>query len=247
MEWFRASILQPAVEFLVLFPRPWRYCLACLLLALPFAFLPLSVIVRPLSYLCAGLLWLAAGLSRGFLALTVSSPSSRLIDWVDRSAEGLIQRCGAGVNRLKDLRKKPLNSFRLKKRYLLAIALLPLLVWSIRPVIRDITIGRTLDQGLVQAAAAEGWALTGVFAPLEEPVAEEPTPAPAAPTATPEVLDTIHVVQAGESVREIARRYGVSSTCIMRANDAQYPGQDWDVLGIGQQLLIPLSDPACKA
>jgi LysM repeat protein len=63
-----------------------------------------------------------------------------------------------------------------------------------------------------------------------------PTPAPTAtpsPTATP--VAVVHIVQAGDTLWDLARRYGVSVEEITQANDLA-PGT---YLHIGQALRIP--------
>lgn len=57
-----------------------------------------------------------------------------------------------------------------------------------------------------------------------------PTIAPAPPSS-----DTMHVVQLGDTVDKIARRYGVSASAIVRANGIT----NADLIWVGQKLIIP--------
>ena len=68
---------------------------------------------------------------------------------------------------------------------------------------------------------------------------ESPVPAPAAPAAPPAAA-AVHVVQRGENLTTIARRYGVTVGAIVGANSIANPSR---ILG-GQQLTIPGSAPA---
>lgn len=71
--------------------------------------------------------------------------------------------------------------------------------------------------------------------------APAPVPAPAAPAVPPaEAAAAVHVVQRGENLTTIARRYGVSVGAIVAANGIANPSR---IFG-GQQLTIPGSAPA---
>ncbi len=68
-------------------------------------------------------------------------------------------------------------------------------------------------------------------APAVKPtVKPQPQPAPASPT--------IHVVQPGDTLGQIAKRYGTTVAAILAANDLPSA----DVLGVGQRLIIPKGD-----
>jgi N-acetylmuramoyl-L-alanine amidase len=69
------------------------------------------------------------------------------------------------------------------------------------------------------------------------PAAPVPAPAPAPPAAA---AATVHVVQRGENLTTIARRYGVTVGAIVGANGIANPSR---IFG-GQQLTIPGSVPA---
>jgi LysM repeat protein len=58
--------------------------------------------------------------------------------------------------------------------------------------------------------------------------------------AAPAVADTTHVVQRGETLYSIARRYGVSVQSIVNANGITNPNFIW----VGQRLRIPTGGPA---
>jgi LysM repeat protein len=58
--------------------------------------------------------------------------------------------------------------------------------------------------------------------------------------AAPALADTTHVVQRGETLSSIARRYGVSVQSIVNANGIRNPNFIW----VGQRLRIPSAGPA---
>jgi len=77
--------------------------------------------------------------------------------------------------------------------------------------------------------------ITLVRPPTDTP---RPTDTPA-PTHTvrprPDPVQTIHVVQPGETLSGIARQYGVSVDALMAANDITDP----HLIKIGQEIIIP--------
>ncbi len=80
--------------------------------------------------------------------------------------------------------------------------------------------------------------------PTETPTATlSPAPSPTftvspTPTASPTPAATVHVVQEGEVLAQIAQRYGVSVEAIREANNLTS-----DLLRVGQELIIPLPTP----
>jgi LysM repeat protein len=70
--------------------------------------------------------------------------------------------------------------------------------------------------------------------------ASVPAPAVPTPTVAPSAAGAVHVVQAGENLTWIARRYGVSVDAIVAANGIANPSRIYG----GQQLAIPGSTPA---
>ncbi len=70
-----------------------------------------------------------------------------------------------------------------------------------------------------------------------EGVGPTPTVAPEATEATEQSETTIYMVQAGDTLTEIAQRFNVSQEAIMEANDIG----DADSLRVGQELQIPVS------
>lgn len=66
-----------------------------------------------------------------------------------------------------------------------------------------------------------------------------PTPDPPRPTATVRSDAEIYVVQPGDSLNEIAVRYGVGVGSLLAANNLWNP----DYLGIGQVLYVPAPEP----
>lgn len=76
-----------------------------------------------------------------------------------------------------------------------------------------------------------GWELTLPGCGTPTPAVAAPADQPAAPAAGP----TIHIVQSGDTVYSIARRYGVDPQAIIAANNLVNP----NALSVGQQLVIP--------
>jgi hypothetical protein len=68
-----------------------------------------------------------------------------------------------------------------------------------------------------------------------------PTPGtpPATSARTPTTVAITYIVQAGDTLYDIALRYGVTVDEIVEANNLENP----DVLKIGQELIIPLPEP----
>ncbi len=91
--------------------------------------------------------------------------------------------------------------------------------------------------GIVQA---NGLSNPDVIYPGQKLVIVVPGSANATTTVTPPRGDTVHVVQLGDTVDKIARRYGVSASAIVRANGIT----NADLIWVGQKLIIPGSGPA---
>ncbi len=66
-----------------------------------------------------------------------------------------------------------------------------------------------------------------------------PGSSPPSPSPSPPPSGTIHVVQRGETLYSIARRYGVDLWAIVRANNISNPNRIY----VGQRLVIPGSSP----
>ena len=82
---------------------------------------------------------------------------------------------------------------------------------------------------------------------LVRPPTDTPRPADTpAPTHTvrprPASVQTIHIVQPGETLSEIAKQYGVSVDALMAANDIADPHR----IKIDQELVIPKPAPATR-
>ncbi len=102
----------------------------------------------------------------------------------------------------------------------------------------------TMGISLFISPSAPGEAQTTTQPPTGAEISPTPTPIPPpplpTPTATPTVTPTptpryiIHVVQPGDTLYSLARRYGISVEAIMAANKLT----DFNIR-IGQQLLIP--------
>jgi LysM repeat protein len=101
--------------------------------------------------------------------------------------------------------------------------------------------GYTLAQLVAVVASAPAPLFTLAPAPVPTPpdtLAPTATPSPSAtavaqPTSSPS--PRIHVVQPGEYVSLIARRYGVTPQDILRVNNISNP----NYIEVGQELIIP--------
>lgn len=118
--------------------------------------------------------------------------------------------------------------------------------------------------GLLLVGGVLGWmglrGLAGILAPSESPAPSEsveptqsstqepsasgepsaspstaPTP-PSEPTPTPAPTPITYIVQSGDTLNEIAARFGTTSQAIMDAN-----GLTSDIIQVGQVLIIPVS------
>ncbi|MCL4459981.1 MAG: LysM peptidoglycan-binding domain-containing protein [Chloroflexi bacterium] len=81
---------------------------------------------------------------------------------------------------------------------------------------------------------------TATITPVPSPqptVSPTATPAPPSPTAVPTPMEKVHIVKAGETLKEIAIQYGASVEAIVQVNQLEDP----DNLAEGQRLLIPLT------
>ncbi|MCS6870352.1 MAG: LysM peptidoglycan-binding domain-containing protein [Anaerolineae bacterium] len=67
-----------------------------------------------------------------------------------------------------------------------------------------------------------------------------PSTSAAAQSATPVVSSSVHIVARGETLNMIARRYGVTLSALLAANNIPNPNR----LLVGQRLIIPASDAA---
>jgi len=180
--------------------------------------------------------------------------------------QGIVGLIHAGTTKLTDFLEK---QRRLSKRWvtlvvLIAAALISL--WYVQPLL-DETVAAYIDQGIAWWYSLEGWALTGEWtspvqaAPTITSGATSPTPSngtatptlattPRAtvtptprltrtPTATPAY--TIYIVQRGDSLSRIAKRFGVSVEDLVAANKVKYPSllTDPASIEVGWTLLIP--------
>ena len=120
---------------------------------------------------------------------------------------------------------------------LLVVALLVFLLWYflLRP--RDVEVATFGAPATVTAEAEDNLekALQKVgVTPTVEPT---PTPTPR-PRATSTPTPVIYTVQPGDVLSAIADRFGVTVEDIVAANNIADP----DILSVGQELEIPLSD-----
>lgn len=92
-----------------------------------------------------------------------------------------------------------------------------------------IWVGQTLNIPGTESTGSAGGDRAGTPAATAKPV---PT---AEPTAVPLPVQKVHVVQPGETLSQIARKYGVTVDAIVAANGLGSA----DVIGVGVRLLIP--------
>ena len=71
--------------------------------------------------------------------------------------------------------------------------------------------------------------------PTGTPPSPTPSPTSQPPTATPPPVGTIYIVQAGDTLSSIARRFGVTVNAIAQANGITNP----NLIYVGQRLVIP--------
>lgn len=142
-----------------------------------------------------------------------------------------------------------------------------IITWYAPPSVGNTTLALYIDQSVAWWYSLEGWVLTGEWAspahaaptirpgvalpapsgstvapsPATTPRAKvTPTPKPArTPTATPAY--TIYIVQRGDSLSKIAKRYDVSVEDLVAINKVQYPSllTDPASIEVGWALLIP--------
>ena len=109
--------------------------------------------------------------------------------------------------------------------------------------------------GLVCLALVGGWSCGGVTTPsptstevqlptetaslaVSTPTpSETPTPPPT-PTPTEVPQPVIHIVQEGDTLNSIAKRYGTTVKAIAEANEIADP----NVIAVGQELIIPIEE-----
>ena len=115
------------------------------------------------------------------------------------------------------------------------------------PVIHVVRAGETLysiarlyEVGVAALSQANGLTLSSFLHPNDELVIPIPT-AEGTPTATVSPNEVLHTVQEGERLSDIARRYAISESVILQANNLD----DGAAVRSGDRLLIPLpTEPA---
>lgn len=158
----------------------------------------------------------------------------------------------AGTTKLADIFEK---QWRLPKRWIVLIVAIPILLWYVRPFLGEITAADYIDRGITWWYSLEGWVLTNEWVPLnratsDDAVIPRTTVVPRAtatptqrlrrtPTATSAYK--IYVVQKGDSLSKIAKRFGVTVEDLVEANRARYPSlvKDPATIEIGWELRIP--------
>lgn len=181
--------------------------------------------------------------------------------------QGIVRLIHAGTTKLADVLEK---QWRLPKRWTALVVLIVatlILLWYVRPFLDETIAATYIDQGAAWWYSLEGWVLTGEWvspahaaptikpgatspAPLGGTVTPRPTTIPGAgvtptprpartPTATPAY--TIYIVQRGDSLSKIAKRFGISVEDLVAANKGKYPSLMTDPASIevGWTLLIP--------
>ena len=224
-----ARLLQDAIRailgVLLLVPMPWRAGLVIGIVALG----SYQVLRRLLSLFLLPEFWITSQLRRrGRRPLPGTYAFDDSIGWAIKASRwlalGAMIVVGAGI-----------------------------IAWYARPSIRDTTLALYIDQGVAWWYSLEGWALTGEWAssahsaPVIEPGATPPAPSSGIvtprPTLTPTTAPayTIYVVQPGDSLSKIAKRFGVSVEDLVATNKAKYPSLATDPASIkvGWKLLIP--------
>jgi len=169
--------------------------------------------------------------------------------------QGIVGLIHAGTTKLGDASAK---QWRLPKRWVALIVAIPILLWYVRPLLDETTAANYVDRGVAWWYSFEGWVLTGEWASLPAYLEDHPsippsyklTPTPRAtatrtprPTRTPTPTGAyeIYVVQEGDSLSKIAKRFGVTVEDIVKANRTKYPSLVTDPasIEIGWKLLIP--------
>lgn len=99
----------------------------------------------------------------------------------------------------------------------------------------------TQDLPVLTSSTSQGIATPMSAQPSLAPIAvASKTPAPAMPTAAPSLVSVpsdayVHVIESGESLYTIARRYDVTAQAIIQANGFSSP----DKIFVGQKIVIP--------
>lgn len=248
LERLRSTVFQSFVEVLLLFPLPWRSCVAVLLLLLLVAILPPGLWLKPFIWLFLQLMRLGLWFALQIQQLAANRGRSGLIDVIDAFLEIIIRGFGYASEFLNTKLALPTNWGRPRKRWIVLLSLLPAALWYVRPFLGDITVGRAIDSGFATLLTVEQWAITGRWKLPESGVDRfvviynEPADVPDSISGS----DLIHVVKKGESLKSIANQYGVKMQCIIKVNRPRFNNFNPDLLNIGMQLLIPLSDPSCR-
>jgi len=166
--------------------------------------------------------------------------------------QGIVGLIHAGTTKLADISEK---QWRLPKRWIVLIVAILILLWYVRPFLGEITAADYVDRGITWWYSLEGWVLTNEWGPLDratssDTVIPRATFAPRATTTptrrlrrTPTATSAykIYVVQEGDSLSKIAKRFGVTVEDLIEANRAKYPSlvTDRATIEIGWQLRIP--------
>jgi len=243
IEWLRFHLLLPIAELLRLVPLPWRYSFAIVAVLLPFFLITPGILLHAIAALLSLLLAVLLWITDRFQRTLANRPASRFIDALDSGSEAIIQVCRNGLAHLKNMRRIPRDWGRPKMIWVLAVAVVPVALYFVRPLLGSITVGRLIDQAFVGWGQIEDWMATGEVnpdesdntakssgnQPLEQPTKPQPAtvePSPTvAPTEPPSAAENnpVYTVQKGDILHRIAERHNVKTSCIITANSVSSP------------------------
>jgi len=249
----RDDILRLFVELLLLVPLPWRSCLVVFVLLLLVSLIPAGLLVAPFVWTLRQFMRLGIWLAIRSQGLAVNRGRSRMIDAFDRLCEFAIHGFGHTLDFLRTKLAVSMGWGKLKMGHVVLLSSLPAILWFVRPFLGDITVGRLIDTGFATLIAAEQWVITGTWVTPESPEDSFPTRnnQPVVSTdgnqeqAQDSQNDPVHTVRQGETLKGIARQYGIRMQCIIDVNRPRFKRFNPDSLDIGMQLIIPMSDLNC--
>lgn len=81
--------------------------------------------------------------------------------------------------------------------------------------------------------------------PADEPLADEPSEPVAPPPAETTLISDggVYVIESGDTIWDIASRFGTTVEAIVEANDMENPAE----LQVGQEIVVPAADEAASA
>lgn len=164
-------MIRPIWELLLIIPMPWRATIVLLLLiptlswliwrGVPWVLAKLSqVILICTNFLAKLLLFIEYLLTQYIKKHNRQLPSGIYI--FDDVLSGIVSLINEGTQRLENVLDNALKKRWLPRKgwYITAIIILPL-IWFIRPVLGETTVGKLINGGVSWWNSLEGWALTG--------------------------------------------------------------------------------------